>query len=77
MAIPRALAWVLRPGPGKELDQTADLVFSPRELLTGAWRCLMRGPVREEKEAYRVPVPPGLCFCPLLLSQALLHTNYP
>lgn len=31
----RDIAWVLKPGPGKELGQSADLVFSPRELLTG------------------------------------------
>lgn len=73
--IPRALVWVLKPGPGKELGQSADLVFSPRELLTGGWRCLMRGPVREEKEAYSVPVLPGLCFFPSLLSQTVLHTK--
>lgn len=73
MAIPRALDWILKPGPGKELGQDADLVFSPRELLTGGWRCLMRGPVREEKEAYSIPVIPGLCFCLFLLSQAVSY----
>lgn len=35
----------------------------------------MRGPVREEKEAYSVPMLPGLCFCPSLLSQTVLRTN--
>lgn len=33
----------------------------------------MRGPVREEKEAYSVPVIPGLCFCPFLLAQAVSY----
>jgi hypothetical protein len=37
----------------------------------------MRGPVREEKEAYSVPGLPGLCFCPSLLSQTVLHTKCP
>ena len=59
-----------RAGP-----ENADSVFSPRELLTGGWRCLTRGPVREEKEAYSVPVIPGLCFCPFLLAQAVSYTR--
>lgn len=35
----------------------------------------MRGPVREEKEAYSVPVIPGLSVCPFLLSQAVSYTR--
>lgn len=35
----------------------------------------MRGLVREEKEAYSIPVILGLCFCPFLLSQAVSYTR--
>lgn len=80
MANSKSLSSVLKPGPGKELSQSADLPPlppQPGERLTGGWRCLMRGPVREEKEAYTVPMLPGLCFCPSLLSQTVPHTKCP
>lgn len=35
----------------------------------------MRGPVREEKEAYSVPEPPGLCFRPFLLLLSACPTH--
>lgn len=57
----------LSPGPGKELSQSADLVFSPQGAFDRGWRCLLRGPVRAEKEACSVPGLPARRCCPLLL----------
>lgn len=74
MAIPRALAWVLRPGPGKELDQAADLVFSPRELLTGAWSVPDEGPSQGGKGGLQGPCASwSLLLSPPALSGSPTH----
>lgn len=79
MAIPRALDWILKPDPGKELGQRMlTRSFPPRELLTGGVEVPDEGPSQGGKGGLQCPCDSWSQRLSLpALSGCVLHTKYP